>query len=94
MLQIIADVKPKEGSEWFGKALGAYATIFIDYKDVDGAYALFKFYLEDEEWEITEMEEDYEILDSIENVEEDYKELYEEAEEYGYAIMFNVYEEE
>ena len=37
MFHIVSHVKPTEESEHFGKAEGAYATLFINYKDIDGA---------------------------------------------------------
>ena len=43
---------------------------------------------------LTEIEEEYFTLDSVNDVDEDQKELYEEAIEYGYTIVFNCYEEE
>ena len=37
---------------------------------------------------------EYFTLDSVNDVDEDQKEVYEEAEKYGYTIVFNCYEEE
>ena len=91
MYQIIAHVKPKKDSEHFGKALGAYATIFLDFKEIDGAFVLAKHYIEDEGWEIIELEKEYFIINSIEEMDVDYQQYYEEVFEYGYSLIFNIY---
>ena len=92
MYQIIAHTKPKKDSEHYGKAIGAYATIFIDFKEIDGAYVLAKHYIEEEGWEIIELEEEYFIINSVEDMAEDYKQYFEEVFEYGYSLIFNTYE--
>jgi len=92
MYQIIGHTKPKKDSEHYGKAIGAYATIFIDFKEIDGAYVLAKHYIEEEGWEIIELEEEYFIINSIEDMAEDYKQYFEEVFEYGYSLIFNTYE--
>ena len=94
MFHIVSHVKPTEESEHFGEAEGAYATLFINYKDIDGAYALAKFYLENEGWEIIEIEEDCFIIESKDEMAEENKQYYDEVFEYGYSIIFNVYEKE
>lgn len=92
MYQIIAHAKPKKDSEHFEKVLGAYATIFIDYKEIDGAIVLAKHYIEDEGWEIIELEEEYYQINSIEEMAEDYKQYFDEVYEYGYSLIFNTYD--
>jgi hypothetical protein len=92
MYQIIAHAKPKKDSEHFKKALGAYATIFIDFKEIDGAFVLAKHYIEDEGWEIIELEEEYFIINSIEEMADDYKQYFDEVFEYGYSLIFNTYD--
>jgi len=92
MYQIIAHSKPKKESEHHETVLGAFVTIFIDFKDIDGAYILAKHYIEDEDWEIIELEEEYFIINSIEEMAEDYKKYYDEIFEYGYSLIFNTYD--
>ena len=94
MYQITAHVKPKKDSEHFGKALGAYATLFIDYNDINGAFALAKFYFEEENWEIIEIEEEYYIIEHKEEMDDNYAQYYDEVFEYGYSLIFNIYENE
>ena len=94
MFLINALAKPKKSSEHYDKFIGAYVSLYIDYKDIEGAIRLAKFYIKDEEWKVTEIEEEYFTLNSVSDVDEDQKELYEEAIEYGYSIVFNCYEEE
>lgn len=94
MFLINALAKPKKTSEHYDEVLGAYVSLYIDYKDIDGAIRLAKYYIKDEGWKVTDIEEEYYVLESIEDVEEDQKELYTEALEYGYSIVFNCYEEE
>ncbi|CAA0190276.1 hypothetical protein JIP1097_20197 [Tenacibaculum maritimum] len=86
--------KPKKETEQYGEAVGAYVSLYIDYKDIEGAIQLAKFYVKEEGWKVVKVEEEYFVLDSSEDVEEDQVPLYREALEDGYAIIFNCYEEE
>ena len=92
MYQIIAHVKPKKESEHFGEVIGAYATIFINFKEIDGAYVLAKHYIEEEGWIITELEDEYFIINSVEDMAEGYQQYYDEVFEYGYSLIFNTYD--
>lgn len=94
MFLINALAKPKKSSEHYDEVLGAYVSLYIDYKDIEGALRLAKHYIKSEGWKVTEIEEEYFTLDSVDDVDEDQKELYNEAIEYGYTIVFNCYEEE
>ena len=94
MFLINALAKPKKSSEHYDEVIGAYVSLYIDYKDIDGAMKLAKFYIKQEGWKVTEIEQEYFTLDSVDDVDEDQKELYAEALEYGYTIVFNCYEEE
>ncbi|WP_420552467.1 hypothetical protein [Tenacibaculum aiptasiae] len=94
MFLINALAKPRKSSEHYDEVIGAYVSLYIDYKDIEGAIRLAKFYIKDEGWKVTEIEEEYFTLDSVNDVDDDQKELYEEALEYGYSIIFNCYEEE
>lgn len=93
MIQIVIHCRPKENSEHFGKVIGAYAAIFIDYKDIDGAFELAKFYVNDNDWEIIEIDEEYFIIETKEDMDEDYEQYFEEIEEYGFSMVFNTYNE-
>ncbi|CAA0195311.1 hypothetical protein [Tenacibaculum maritimum] len=86
--------KPKKETEQYGEVVGAYVSLYIDYKDIEGAIQLAKFYVKEEGWKVVKVEEEYFVLDSSEDVEEDQVPLYREALEDGYAIIFNCYEEE
>ncbi len=95
MFLINALAKPKKSSEHYDEVIGAYVSLYIDYKDIEGALKLASFYIKEEGWKVTEIEEEYFSLDSVNDVdEEEQKELYNEALEYGYSIVFNCYEEE
>jgi|SRR6218665_220290 len=94
MIQIVIHCKPKENSEHFGKVHGAYAAIFVNYKDVDGAFELAKFYVNDNGWEIVEVEEEYYIIDTKEEMDKDYEEYFEEIIEYGYSVIYNMYQDD
>jgi hypothetical protein len=91
MYQIIAHTKPRKDSKHHGEVLGAYATIFIDFKEIDGAYVLAKHYIEDEGWEIIELEDEYFIINSIEDMAKDYQQYFDEVFQYGYTLIFNTY---
>lgn len=43
---------------------------------------------------IIEVEDEYFIYDSKESIGEDYEQYYEEVLEYGYSMIFNLYESE
>ncbi|MBA6155918.1 hypothetical protein H3Z83_05210 [Tenacibaculum sp. S7007] len=95
MFLINALAKPKKSSEHYDEVIGAYVSLYIDYKDIEGALKLANFYIKEEGWKVTEIEEEYFSLDSVNDVDEEgQKELYNEALEYGYSIVFNCYEEE
>ncbi|MFT4576802.1 MAG: hypothetical protein ACI9SI_001736 [Polaribacter sp.] len=94
MFLINALATPTKSSEQYDEVIGAYVSLYIDYKDIEGAFKLAKYYIKEEGWKVTEIEEEYFTLDSITDAEEDHIELYEEALEYGYSIIFNCFEEE
>jgi ribosome biogenesis protein Nip4 len=94
MFHINIHCKPKkENLEHYGKIIGAYAVILIDYKDYDGAMELAKFYVIENDWEIIEIEEEYFTFDSKDDLGDDYQEYYDEVKEYGYSMVFNMYNE-
>ncbi|GAA4305925.1 hypothetical protein [Nibribacter koreensis] len=94
MFQINAHVLSSIDSSQFGKAQGAYAVIFLNYADIDGAYALAKFYIEDDGWVIDEIQDEYLLFTSAEDVSEEYVPYYNEALETGYSLLFNCYEKD
>ncbi len=94
MFLINALAKPTKKSEQYDEVIGAYVSLYIDYKDIEGAYKLAKYYIKSEGWKVTEIEEEYYTLDTVDDVDEDQAELYEEALEYGYSIIFNCFEED
>ncbi|KXX70405.1 hypothetical protein [Flammeovirga sp. SJP92] len=91
MYQIVAHVKPKKDSKYYKNVLGAYVTCFINYKEIDGAVVLTKHYIENEGWEEIELEDEYFIINSIEDMVDCYKQYYKEVFEYGYSLIFNTY---
>lgn len=95
MYLINIHAKPTKESDQFDKVLGAYVSVYIDFKDIDGAFELAKFYTQEEGWDIDEVEKDYFTFNSKEDIVDDEEiELYEEALEYGYSMIFNCYETE
>lgn len=92
MYQIIAHVRPTEQSEHYRQVEGAYAVLFINYKDIDGAYALARYYIQDNGWEVLELEEEYYPIETIEDMNFEHREHYEDIMEYGYSLIFNTYE--
>jgi len=92
MYLINIHAKPTKESDQFDKVVGAYVSIYINYKDINGAFELAKFYTKDEGWEIDEVEEEYFEIDSKDEIEEEEFELYDEALEYGFSMIFNCYE--
>lgn len=94
MFQINAHVIPGEDTENHEKYKGAYAVLYIDYADIDGAYELAKHYIIENGWKIQEIETEYFIIDSESDVESDQVKYYHEAIKYGYSLVFNCYETE
>lgn len=95
MFHIVIHCKPKESNqEYFGKVIGAYTSILIDYKDYDGAIELSKFYIDQENWEFIEFDEEYFTFETKEDLPEDYQKYFDELKEFGYSIIFNMYNEE
>lgn len=88
MYRIIAHVKPKKKVK---KILGAYAAIFIDYKDIDGAFQLAKFYLENDGWEVVELENEYYIVANKDEMGDGYEKYYEDVLDAGYSVIYNTY---
>ena len=66
--------------------------MYIDYKDADGGFELAKYYIEAEDWSVIEIEDEYFVLDSKDDVEQDQHQFYDEAKEFGYSMLFNQYE--
>jgi len=94
MFQIIAHVKPTEKSEHFNECEGAYAVLFINYSDIDGAFELAKYYIEEENWDIIELEQEYFIHESKDDMDESYQQYFDEIMESGYSLIFNLYEKD
>lgn len=95
MFHIVVHCKPKrENEEFFGKVIGAYASILIDYKDYEGVMALSKYYVEENGWEIMEVDEKYFTFETQEELPEDYHQYFNEIVEYGYSLVFNMYDNE
>ena len=94
MFLINALAKPTKKSAQYDEVIGAYVSLYIDYKDINGAFKLAKYYIKEEGWKVTEIEEEYFTLDNVSDVDEDHIELYEEALEYGYSMIFNCFEED
>ena len=94
MFLINAHAKPTKESEQFDKVIGAYISVYIDYKEIDGAFELAKYYIKEEGWKLDEIEDEYFTIDSKSDVESDEEELYNECLEYGCSMIFNCYESE
>ena len=91
MFHIVIHCKPKENNEHFGKVKGSYASILLDYKDYDGAMQLSKFYVNEDNWNFIDFEQDYYTFENREDLPEDYQEYFDEIEEFGYSIIYNMY---
>ena len=94
MFLINMEAIPTKSSDQYGEVLGAFVSLYIDYKDIDGAFKLAKYYIEEEGWKITDLENDFSLVTDKDALDEEQMVLYKEALEYGYAIIFNCYEEE
>lgn len=96
MYLINIQAKPKKKNDHYDTIAGAFASIYVDYKDLNGAVNLAKYYVKREGWKVTSVDDEYFTLNSIDDVEQeqDQLDLYNEAIEYGFSIIFNCYEEE
>ena len=94
MYQIVIEAKPNKTSEDYGKFKGAMIVSFIDYKDIDGAFQLAKYYIEDNGWSVIEVDETYYSIFSKEEMDESYQQYYDEIKEFGYSIIYNTYIDE
>lgn len=83
---------PTKESEYFNEFIGAYVSVYIDYRDVNGVIELALFYAEQEGWVVNNVEEDYYEINTVDDLDDEQKELYDEAKEYGYTMVFNAYE--
>lgn len=93
MYLISAEVKPAPNSKHQQEGhSGAFVNCYINYQDIDGAYALVQYYIEEQEWELKAFEEEYFVLDSLDDVEDEFHQYYQEALEDGYAIVFYIYD--
>jgi len=95
MFHIVIHCKPKKvNKEHYEKVIGAYASVLIDYKDYDGVMELSKFYINEEGWDIIDVEKEYYTFENKEQLPEDIQEYFDELDEYGYSIIFNMYDNE
>ena len=94
MFLINALAKPTKKSEQYDEVIGAYVSLYIDYKDIEGAYKLAKYYIKSEGWKATEIEKEYFTLESVSDVDDEHVELYNEAKEFGCSMIFNCFEED
>ena len=67
---------------------------YINFADIDGAYELARYYIVDNGWEIKEMEDEYFIINSIDEVNDEQVKYVNEAFDEGYSIVFYSYESE
>jgi len=94
MFQINAHTIPTKDSDQYDKAVGAYVVVYINFPEIDGAFELAKFYIKENGWKIDELEDQYYVINSEEDIENDQIEFYNEALKDGYSMIFHCYESE
>jgi len=55
---------------------------------------LSKYYIEQENWEIIRIDDEYFTFNEKEDLPEDYQKYYSDLEKYGYSMIFNTYNDE
>lgn len=94
MYQIHAHAIPIEGSDQYGQVAGAYVVAYINYADPEGALELVRYYVKESGWELTDIEEEYSLIDSEDAIDAEQAEFYQEALKNGYSLVFYSYESE
>ncbi|TCP23714.1 hypothetical protein EV195_108187 [Tenacibaculum skagerrakense] len=92
MYLINLQAKPKKGSEYYNKVVGAFVSVYIDYADAEGAIQLAKYYTEEEGWKVEAVDDEFFEIDDEKDLDKENREFYDEAKEYGYTMVFNGYE--
>ncbi len=92
MYHIVLHCAPtQENEEFYGKVIGAYVSVLIDYMDYSGSVVLAKFYVENNAWEILDPEDEFYTFENREDLPEDYQQYFDEVKEFGYSMIFNAY---
>lgn len=94
MFQIHGHAIPTEDSDQHGVVAGAYVVAFINYADIAGAFELVRYYTGKSGWKITDIEEEFSVVDSEDSLDSEQAEFYHEALEHGYSLLFYSYESE
>ncbi|MFY7670201.1 hypothetical protein ACOSP6_03870 [Tenacibaculum sp. MEBiC06402] len=92
MYLINLHAKPKKGTEYYDKVVGAFVSVYIDYADAEGAIQLAKYYTEEEGWKVESVDDEFFEIDDETELDKENREFYDEAKEYGYTMIFNGYE--
>jgi hypothetical protein len=94
MYLINLQAKPKKGTEYYEKVIGAFVSVYIDYADAEGAIQLAKYYTEEEGWKVESVDDEFFEIDDETELDKENREFFDEAKEYGYTMIFNGYESE
>jgi hypothetical protein len=94
MYVISLKIKPGYKHQDYGKVAGGFAAVFIDFIKQEGAIELAQYYLEQQEWEVTEIDEELGIVESVADVSSEALESYKLARKHGYFISLHTYTEE
>lgn len=92
MFLINIHCKPtKDNEKYYGRVTGNYAGMLIDFKDIAGAFELARFYLEQNQWEVMTVDDDYFVINQKEDLGEENRKTFDEAKVFGYSMIFNMY---
>lgn len=92
MYLINLQAKPKKGTEYYDKIVGAFVSVYIDYVDAEGAIYLAKYYTEQEGWKVENIDDEFFEITNSNELDKEQRECFDEAKEYGFTMVFNAYE--
>ena len=84
-------LEPEWNNEYIGKIAGAMALVIVDYVDVGGALILAQFYARQNDWKVTNVDEEIVTIKTKNDLAPEMLSPYEWAKKEGYSMSFAFY---